>query len=207
MSQFKKIKNKIFVQRPNFKDNSGYFIDEHRSELSYILESNGISGLKLDNLTYQKKISNTTEYIEEIFIQKKDWEKFLNYFIEEKKQYENKNPVEDLHNEGDEEENIKLELKLVNDKIKELYKRFNVLQSYFADKQEAINKFYNAVSKVGTNKYKKIVLNYLKEEYGYDDLADELMSLIHLKKSQRDSQSQGLMNCPLEMIISKQKKE
>lgn len=72
---------------------------------------------------------------------------------------------------------IEEELQLVGNQVKEIFQYVNTLHSLLADKEAIWNEYWASVEEFGKEKFKEGVLKFLKEEYGYDDLADSLMGI------------------------------
>ena len=79
--------------------------------------------------------------------------------------------------EGDEAENIKESLCEFRNYTQEVFETLSGLQSLLSDKERLVKQHRAGVFEYGEQKYKEKVLDYLRDEYGYDDIADLLMEM------------------------------
>ncbi len=148
-------------------------------------DTNGIKPEKLNYFGFEpEELTNIFYDIEpakfnELFIPNKVEEIFYNI-----KQFFEKVPEafgcieghlydNNLGNEIDYKE-LTYEIKLVNEETKNLYYNVSSLYKVLSDKEKLLEQYYNKVNEIDKDEFKSKLLDYLKNEYGYVELADKL---------------------------------
>lgn len=72
---------------------------------------------------------------------------------------------------------IREEFKDADEKIKRIYEHVNESYENLGDTNNILKKYDNVISEYGRDEFKNKILDYMKEEYGYGDLADSLRNV------------------------------